>query len=75
MNITREQLEQLARIYNTFLNINTRGEDTFIMADCLRALEQTIKQIDEANTSSSNGGGAASTKSNEPAFVPEVVSE
>lgn len=47
MNITREQLEQLARIYNTLLNISTRGEDTLIMADCIRALERVIKQIDE----------------------------
>lgn len=47
MNITREQLEQLARIYNTLLNVNTHGEDTLIMADCIRALEQVIKQIDE----------------------------
>lgn len=47
MNITREQLEQLARIYNTLLNVSTRGEDTLIMADCIRALERVIKQIDE----------------------------
>jgi len=39
MIITKEQLEQLARIYNTLLNVGTRGEDTLIMADCLRALE------------------------------------
>ena len=32
MEITREQLEQLARIYNTLMNISTKGEDTFIMA-------------------------------------------
>ena len=52
MNISKEQLEQLARIYNTLLNISTRGEDTLVMADCLRALETVIKNIDESNKSS-----------------------
>ena len=45
MTIAREQVEQLTRIYNTMLTINTKGEDTLIMADCLRALEQVIVQI------------------------------
>lgn len=45
MNITQEQLEQLTRIYNTMLEINTKGESTLVMADCLRALEQTIINI------------------------------
>ncbi len=47
MNISRDQLEQLVRIYNTLLNVSTRGEDTLIMADCLRALERVVKQINE----------------------------
>ncbi len=54
MIITKEQLEQLARIYNTLLNVGTRGEDTLIMADCLRALEQVIKQINTATTEKDN---------------------
>lgn len=45
MTITREQLDQLTRIYNTMLEIRTKGEDTLVMADCLRALEQTIVGI------------------------------
>ena len=45
MTITREQVEQLTRIYNTMLNIGTKGEDTLIMADCLRALEQVVVQV------------------------------
>lgn len=45
MNITQEQLEQLTRIYNTMLEISTKGESTLIMADCLRALEQTVINI------------------------------
>lgn len=48
MTITKEQLEQLTRIYNTMLHIGTRGEDTLIMSDCLRALEQVVVQIDKA---------------------------
>lgn len=45
MNITQEQLEQLTRIYNTMLEISTKGESTLVMADCLRALEQTVINI------------------------------
>lgn len=48
MRITKEQLEQLARIYNTLLEVSTKGEDTFFMADSLRALEKVIKDINEA---------------------------
>lgn len=51
MIITREQVEQLTRIYNTMLTIGTKGEDTLIMADCLRALEQTIIQINQNQSS------------------------
>lgn len=49
MTITREQLEQLTRIYNTMLEIRTKGEDTLVMADCLRALEQVVTQVMQAN--------------------------
>lgn len=42
--MTYEKLETLSRIYNTLLLINTKGEDTMTMADCLRAL---YKLIDE----------------------------
>lgn len=45
MIITEKQLQQLQRIYNTLLEINTKGTDTLIMADCLRAIEQTIINI------------------------------
>lgn len=45
MTITREQVEQLTRIYNTMLEINTKGQDTLVMADCLRALEQVVTQV------------------------------
>lgn len=39
--------EQLSRIYNTLLLINTKGEDTLIMADCLRALKNYIIETQE----------------------------
>ena len=50
MIITREQVEQLTRIYNTMLEIRTKGEDTLVMADCLRALEQVVSQVIQAST-------------------------
>lgn len=34
--------EKLTKLYNTLLTIETKGESTKIMADCLRFLEQTI---------------------------------
>ena len=54
MVISKEQVEQLTRIYNTMLNIGTKGEDTLIMADCLRALEQVIVQINQGAAASAN---------------------
>ena len=38
-----EKLETLSRIYNTLLLINTKGEDTMIMADCLNALRTFVQ--------------------------------
>lgn len=49
MTITKEQVEQLTRIYNTMLEIRTKGEDTLVMADCLRALEQVVSQVIQNN--------------------------
>lgn len=43
--ITIEQLQQLTRIYNTLLEVQTKGENTFIMADSLRAFEKCIMDI------------------------------
>ena len=40
-----EQLQQLTRIYNTLLEVQTKGENTFIMADSLRAFEKCIMDI------------------------------
>ena len=48
MIITREQLDQLTRIYNTLMTIDTKGENTLTMADCLRALEQVVVAINNS---------------------------
>lgn len=44
--MTQEQLLRLQRIYNTFMTIETKGENTLIMADCLRALQQLAQSIE-----------------------------
>lgn len=41
--MTYEKLETLSRIYNTLLLINTKGEDTLVMADCLNAMRTFIQ--------------------------------
>lgn len=63
MTITKEQVEQLTRIYNTMLEIRTKGEDTLVMADCLRALEQVVTQVIKANDSQSSEAAAAGPES------------
>ena len=40
--MTYEKLETLSRIYNTLLLINTKGEDTLVMADCLNAMRTFV---------------------------------
>ena len=37
-------MEQLIQIYNTLLMVSTKGEDTMVMSDCLRALKAYIEQ-------------------------------
>ena len=37
-----EKLQTLYRLYNTLLLINTKGEDTLVMADCLNALKTFV---------------------------------
>lgn len=41
--MTYEKLETLSRIYNTLLLINTKGEDTLVMADCLNAMRVFVQ--------------------------------
>lgn len=40
-------MEQLIQIYNILLNINTKGEDTVRMAQCLISLKQYIEEQKE----------------------------
>ena len=46
--VTQEQLVQLSRIYNTMLTIETKGENTIVMGDGLRALQQSVQEIQHA---------------------------
>ena len=41
--MTQIEQEQITRIYNTLLLISTKGEDTIIMADCLRAISSMLQ--------------------------------
>ena len=34
-----------SRIYNTLTTVSTKGEDTIIMADCLRAFKHSIEEL------------------------------
>ena len=43
--VTQEQLVQLSRIYNTLMTIETKGENTIVMGDCLRAFQQSVQEI------------------------------
>ena len=40
-------LEILSQIYNAMLTINTKGDDTITMGDCLRALRNFILTKDK----------------------------
>ena len=42
--MTPEQLKRLEQIYNTFLLVETKGENTIIMGQTLRALKMFIEQ-------------------------------
>ena len=43
--VSQEEMQVLADVYNSLLTVHTKGSDTFIMADCMRALEKTIRTI------------------------------
>lgn len=51
--------EKIVRLYNTMLQIETKGESTKIMADCLRFVENLAKEA------------AQPTFTEEPATIPE----
>lgn len=39
------QINQLTRIFNTLKLVNTHGEDTLLMAQCLTALKDFIEEV------------------------------
>lgn len=41
---------ELLKLYNTLLTIETRGESTKIMADCLRFIEQLRDKVKEESS-------------------------
>ena len=43
--MTNEQYNQLTRIFNTLGIINTKGEDTLNMAECLIALRGLLLEL------------------------------
>lgn len=42
--MNKEQLTVLSQIYNTLLLIETKGENTLIMAECVKALQSVINE-------------------------------
>lgn len=42
--MTELQFNQLLKIFNTFQLINTKGEDTMIMAQCLTAMKNFLEE-------------------------------
>lgn len=40
--MNQSDLELLVNIYNTLLLVNTKGEDTIIMGECLKTLQHFI---------------------------------
>lgn len=43
--MTQEQMNQFVRIYNTLCTVATRGEDTIVMGECLRAMQTLAQEI------------------------------
>ena len=56
--------DKLAQIYNALLTVETKGTNTMIMADCLRALYSVIQELEDEqrNNHKNNNGGSVSDK-------------
>lgn len=46
--------EELQKLYNTLLTIETKGESTIIMADCLRFLDQLCHKCENIKVETIN---------------------
>ena len=42
--------EKLMSLYAAMIKVETKGESTKVMADCIRFVEQCLKEIEEENT-------------------------
>lgn len=42
--------QKLQKLYNTLLLVETKGESTKIMGECLRYIEQMLKELVEEQT-------------------------
>lgn len=42
--------EKLTRLFNTLCEIETKGRSTVVMGDCLKYLEQLIKECSDTKT-------------------------
>ena len=42
--MTKEQITILSQIYNTLLLVETKGENTLIIAECIKALQLVINE-------------------------------
>ena len=42
--MSQNHVQDLTRLYNTLLLVSTKGEDTMIMAECLKALQKVIEE-------------------------------
>ena len=45
--MNNEQKMRLAQIFNTLMSIQTSGENSFLMVDCLRALQALMLELNK----------------------------
>ena len=60
--ISQEQLVQLSRVYNTFLQVSVSGESAFVFVDAMRALEALVKDVSSHPIPVSNDINETETK-------------
>lgn len=42
--MSEKHVQDLSKLFNTLLLISTKGEDTMIMAECLKALQTIVEE-------------------------------
>lgn len=45
---------KLVKLYNTLATVETRGESTKVMADCLRYIEQMVDELKSVQNETAN---------------------